>query len=235
MMPMPNTTLATRAAPENPTSLGGKLLNIFVSPGEVFDEVIAAPPGMANWRVPTLLVCLAGILLLQLAMPVEQAAAIRQLAGAAALSPEQEQMLSGIWPLVSSLGVSLAAFLGTFWSAFVLWLVGRVFLKVSFPYLKALEIVGLTGMILVLGTAVTGLLIAASGDAAARPSFSLLVGKLSPGRAHQVLDTLNFFHLWATTVLAIGLSRLSGVTFKEAAFWVFGYWLFARIALIILA
>jgi len=28
---------------------------------------------------------------------------------------------------------------------------------------------------------------------------------------------------------------LSGVSFKEAAFWVFGYWLIARIALIILA
>jgi hypothetical protein len=46
---------------------------------------------------------------------------------------------------------------------------------------------------------------------------------------------LNFFHLWTTTVLAIGLSRLSGVTFKESAFWVFGYWLVARVALILLA
>src|SRR6266545_3563248 len=134
--------------------------------------------------------------------------------------------------MVTSLTVCLAAFAGTFWSAFVLWFIGRVFLKVRFSYLKTLEVVGLTGIILVLGTIVTGLLIAASGDAAARPSLSMLGGKLCAGRARQVLDTLNVFHLWTTTVLAIGLSRLSGVTFKEAAFWVFGYWLFARIALI---
>jgi hypothetical protein len=51
----------------------------------------------------------------------------------------------------------------------------------------------------------------------------------------QVLDTFNVFHLWTTTVLAIGFSRLSAVSFKEAAFWVFGCWLFARITLIILA
>ena len=144
-------------------------------------------------------------------------------------------MLSGAWPLVSSLTVCLAAFAGTFWSAFVLWFIGRVFLKVRFSYAKTLEVVGLTGVILVLGTVFTGLLIATSGDAAARPALSMLGGKLSAGPGRQVLDTLNLFHLWTTTVLAIGLSKLSGVSFKEAAFWVFGYWLFARIALIILA
>jgi len=46
------------------------------------------------------------------------------------------------------------------------------------------------------------------------------------------LDILNFFHLWSTAVLAIALSRLCNVTFKEASFWVFGYWLVARIVLI---
>jgi hypothetical protein len=122
------------------------------------------------------------------------------------------------------------------WSAFVLWFIGRVFLKVRFSYLKTLEIVGLAGIILVLGTLITSLLIAASGDAAARPSLSLLARKLDPSLpSRQVLDMLNVFHLWTTTVLAIGLSRLSGVSLKEAAFWVFGYWLFARIALIVLA
>ena len=145
-------------------------------------------------------------------------------------------MLSGAWPLVSSLSVCLAAFAGTIWSAFVLWFIGRVFLKVRFSYLKTLEVVGLTGIILVLGTVVTALLIGASGNVTARPSSSWLGGNASLGTGlGRLLDTLNVFHLWTTAVLAIGLSRLSGATFKEAAFWVFGYWLFARIALILLA
>jgi hypothetical protein len=217
------------------TPLSEKLPNIFVCPGEVFDGVIAAPPAMVNWRLPTLFVCLAGIVLLQMTTASGQGDALAQLASAATLSQEQREMLAGVWPLVSSLSVCLAAFAGTLWSAFVLWFIGRVFLQARFSYLKTLEVVGLTGIILVLGTIVTGLLIAVSGDAAARPSLAMLVGKSSASRVHQLLDTLNIFHLWSTTVLAVGLSRLSGVSFKEAAFWVFGYWLCARIALIILA
>lgn len=118
----------------------------------------------------------------------------------------------------------------------MLWFIGRVFLKTRFPFLKALEVVGLTGIILLLGIVVTGLLIAATGDATAHPSLSLLAGKLNPSHGlRKVLDLFNLFHLWTTAVLAVGLSRLTGVTFKEAAFWVFGYWLLARIALVLLA
>ena len=35
--------------------------------------------------------------------------------------------------------------------------------------------------------------------------------------------------------MAIGLSKLSGVSVKESAFWVFSYWFAIRIGLIILA
>jgi hypothetical protein len=54
-------------------------------------------------------------------------------------------------------------------------------------------------------------------------------------RVREVLGVCNVFHLWTTTVLAVGLSKLSGVSFKESAFWVFGYWLVIRLALIVLA
>ena len=228
--------LTASSAPPVSTSLGEKLLSIFVSPGEVFDEVIGAPRAMANWRVPTLLLCLAGTISLPISNGADTANAIRQLAEAGAVSKAQAEMLAGGWPLVASLTVCLTGFAGTLWAAFVLWFMGRVFLKVRFSYLKTLEVVGLIGIILVLGTVITSLLIAASGDAAARPSLSLLADKLDASHPfRQVLDTLNVFQLWTTTVLAIGLSRLSAISFKEAAFWVFGYWLFARIALIILA
>jgi hypothetical protein len=87
-----------------------------------------------------------------------------------------------------------------------------------------------------LGAIVTALLIGASGNPAARPALSFFAPRLpSDDPVRLVLDILNFFHLWTTTVLAIGLSRLSGVTLKESAFWVFGYWVVARLALILLA
>lgn len=233
---MSATALPLSSPRSAPTSVREKLFNIFVSPTDVFDGVIASPRNLANWRVPTLLVWLAGIISLQTGnFHTQSATTIGALLQAGTISDARAQALAGAWPLLSALLVCLGAFGGTCWSAFVLWSIGRAFLKVHFSYHKALEIVGLSGIILVLGSIVTALVIAVSGDPAATPSLSLLAGKMSRGRPfYQMLETLNLFHLWSTSVLAIGLSRLCNVSFKEAAFWTFGYWLGVRIVLIIL-
>jgi len=61
---MPATTAFTVSNGDpTPKSLRGKMLNIFVSPGEVFEEVIASPHSAAHWRLPILLNCLAGMVL----------------------------------------------------------------------------------------------------------------------------------------------------------------------------
>jgi len=227
---MQDAALPLSNTPTISTSLRAKALNIFASPGEVFDEIASAQPNPANWRVPTLLVCLMGMILKQVVSIETQTAVV-----SSGLSLEHAQMLAGVRPLISMLSVCFAAIAGSLWSAFVLWLIGSWILKVPLSYLKTLEVVGLTGMILVLGMIVTALLISASGDDAARPSLTLLAGKLSAGKSRRLLDAFNFFHLWATIVMAIGLSKLSRVSFKEAAFWVFGYWFLVRLGLLVLA
>ena len=218
------------------TNLGTKLLNVMVSPGEVFEEVKAAPVNLANWLVPTVLAGLSGLILLGFAStPEHTAAAVAKLTEAAGLSATQTEILSNRWQLTSQIATCLGAFCATFWSAFVLWVIGRLFLKSRFSFLKTLEVVGLTGMILVLCSTVTALLISALGEVTARPALSLLSMKSEPGsRLHAALDVLNFFHLWTATVLAIGLSKLSDVSFKEAAFWVFGWWVAVRLGLMVL-
>jgi hypothetical protein len=233
---MAATTIPVQASRKPLTSVREKLFNLFVSPSDVFDEVIASPPNLSNWRIPTLLVCFVSIVSLQLGnLPAQSSDAIHRLAQAGRISGVEAHVLAGAWPLLSALLVCVSTFAGTCCSAFVIWCMGWLFLKVRFPCIKALEIVGLTGIISVLGSVTTILLIAAFDDSAARPAVSLLVPKLDHSRViYQILDTLNFFHLWSTTVLAIALSRLCNVTFKEAAFWVFGYWIIARIVLIIL-
>ena len=229
------TTLSISSSSRS-SSIREKLFNIFVSPSDVFDEVIASPPNLATWRIPTLFVCLATIISLQPGnFSTESSGTFRILTEAGRLSAAQAQALAGVWPILSGLLLCLTTFIGSCWSAFVFWFIGRALLKVRFPYRKALEIVGLTGIISVLGTITTILLIAASGDPATRPALSLLALKLDHSRAiYQVLDTLNFFHLWCIVTLAIGLSRLCNVRFKEAAFWVFGYWMVMRIVLVVL-
>ena len=51
--------LTPEALPEAPQppamSLGGRLLNVLATPGDVFEEVKAAPETTANWLVPALI------------------------------------------------------------------------------------------------------------------------------------------------------------------------------------
>ena len=233
---MSTVTLASVNTQSPGRSLGAKLLDIFVSPGEVFDEVVASKRNLANWRVPTLLACLTGVVLLQAASPAAQTvAAIEELIQGKIVSVAQGQKMLGGWQVLSILTTCFGTFVGTIWSAFVIWFIGRVFLKSRFPFLKALEVVGLTGLILVLGSVVTQLLIVLSGDPATRPSLGLFAGKMASSTAlRELLNLMNVFHLWSAAVLAVGLSKLSGAGFKESAFWVFGYWIALRVALIIL-
>jgi hypothetical protein len=190
-------------------SLVSRLLDMLVVPGDVFDDVLAAPASLANWLIPTLLVCLASGVLLRVSDDTHTPSAF------------------------SYAALSTSAFAGTFWSAAVLWLIGRFLLRTKFPYMKAVEVVGLTSVILVLGYTSTTLLILGSGNGLARPALSFLAG--SPGTVRAVLEQFDVFHLWCAVVLAIGLARLSGVTFREAGFWVFAYWLITPIGLRLLA
>lgn len=216
------------------TPLIEKLLNIFVSPGEVFDEVVASPQTPACWLVPVLLVCLTGIISL-LVLPAGELGAgeVRQLVDSDASASLEIGKPSHHGSELAILTVATSAFAGTFWSTSVLWLIGRLFLKTRFPFFKALEVVALTGMILGLGTLMTALLGVATGDASARPALSLFAMQSSAGtQMYGALDAVNFFHLWTATVLAVGLSKLARVSFSEAAFWVLGYWVALRVAMV---
>jgi len=218
------------------TSVGAKLLNLFVSPGAVFEEVVISPPRVMNYLVPTALVCLSSLVVLNATTNLEHAStAVGQLLEGEKITQTQAAWLNAHWQGVSRMAIGITTFAGVAWSAFVIWFVGKIFLKSRFAFGKALEVAGLSGTILVLGTIVTGLLAAATGDPLVRPALSLFCSKLSPDTLlRTACGLLDFFHLWATAVLTIGLSRLASVTIKESAFWIAGYWLFARIAVVLL-
>lgn len=240
MIPMSATPSISSHVPAS-SSLAAELLDMLASPGEVFDEVVAAPLRFTNWFVPTVLVALASLFLLRASSneavsvtTTPQAVEAQPTASDSAAVPAEPNLVDA--HRLSALATCGGAFAGTFWSAFLLWFIGRAFLRTRFSYLKTVEVVALAGSIVALGTIVTALLIGITGDPATRPALSFFVRRLpSTDHARLILDTFNFFHLWTITMLAIGLSRLSGVSFKESAFWVFGYWFVARLALILLA
>jgi Yip1-like protein len=216
---MPTESLNSNEVSAKGTSLLWKMSNILVSPGEVFEEIANAPATWQNWLVPTLLVSFAAT-----------AVAIPPMAGGSVGAPSGREA----WLVMSDVVCGVLA--GTLWSALVLWLMGRFCLMARFSYWKALEVAGLAGTILLLGTLVTVLLTAISGDEFARPALSIFAGKLNAyPTLRAMLGVLDVFHLWTAGVLSVGLSKLSGVSFKECAFWVFGFWVVARLALIVMA
>jgi hypothetical protein len=213
-----------------------RMLDVLVCPGEVFEEVISAPLCLANWRVPTLLVALAATLSIQRGpMGTFFGTTLRD--GGPPLDPfGRADLLAAWWPIVSCVSIFVAAFGGSIWSAFVLWFIGRVFLRTRFSWIKGLEIVGLSSIVVVLGLIITSLLVTIFGDLHARPLLSLLLGKSDCANPFlRAFGGLDFFNLWSTLVMANGFSRLSGVSFKEALFWVLCYWFGTRFALVVLA
>ena len=224
------------------TSLGARFINVCVSPGEVCDEVINAPSTPANWLVPILIACLAGVF--SFLFIFDQPSLRGQLTPGETFQNARgarDQLMEGTHAqfeenaslarakLSGEVAIVGTSFIGSFWSAFVLWLMGRFVLKARFPFLKALEIVGLTGMILILSTVITTLLVFATEDALAKPALSLLVSEFDPtNKFHLLLSLLDVTSLWTAAVLSIGLAKLSKVTIAESAFWVFGYWIVLR-------
>jgi len=230
------------------TSLGNRLINVFVSPGEVFDEAINAPSTSANWVVPILLTCLVGVISF---LTIFEHPLFRINKSSAEKPPNaigaQTQLIQGTQSqieensalarakLSGEVAIVGTTFLGTFWSALVLWLMGRFLLRAPFPFLKALEITGLTGMILVLSTVISTLLVFATEDTFAKPALSLLVRDFDPtNKFHLLLSLLDVSSFWTAGVLSIGLAKLSKVSVAESAFWVFGYWIVLRGGLLLL-
>ena len=213
------------------------MLNMFVTPGDVFEQVIARPFRQSTWITPVLFVCLAGIFLVAVGTTADQTSgAVRALIETGHLATPQAEALTLHWMPLSVVVVCAAALVGTFWSATIIWAMGRFLLKARFPFSKALNIVALTGTILALGSVVTGLLVLAAGDGAIRPALSVFLPRLaSESPAIVAAGVFNLFHFWSTSVLGIGLSRLARVSLKEALFWVFGWWLVLRLGLLLLA
>ena len=230
-------------APHPPTmSLGGRMLNVFATPGDVFQEVRTASASTANWLVPAVILLLvswtAGWLILsqdtirhQLSDITDQA--IQKQVERAHMSEQQAEQARAMgekWAGISSrIGIALVPVFGGFVSPFIwgliVWLVGAKLLKGNFPYMKAVEVVGVANMVSVLEVIVRTLLIIGMGNLYAAPSLALLVKEFDPQNpVHSLLAVVNVMTLWILAVRAVGLARLSGASFAKAALWVFGIW-----------
>src|SRR3954451_15785448 len=131
---MPSMTDAEQNALANASPLRAKLVNVFASPGEVFEEVVSSPTRIMNWIVPIAMVGISGAVLVQVAATegrtVEAAIGYVTHSGALAGSGQGRGMAAGMIACTGTVA-------GTFWSALVLWLMARVFLKTRIQFFKA--------------------------------------------------------------------------------------------------
>jgi len=223
-------------------SLAGRLLNVFATPADVFEEVKTAKVVAANWLVPALIFILtswAGAWLVLSQDPIKHQLseitdqAIQKQAEKAHWSEQQAEQVRAAaakWGTISrTIGAALVPVLFAFVSPFLwglfLWLVGDKVLKGNFPYMKAVEVAGLANMVAALDAIVTALLRVGLGSYFASPGLALLVKEFDPrNTVHSLLAIVNVMTFWVLAVRAIGLARLSGASVAKAALWVFGIW-----------
>lgn len=233
---------ATAPGPAS-TSLLARMLNVFAAPGEVFDEVGRSAPNTANWLMPAILFMVVGwachFLIMAQPETMQQINAmaeqgLQQQVDAGKLTPAQadaarDQALkfAGITVRVAGIvGPPAAAFATPFWWGLLLWLLGGKLLKGGFTFTKAVEVAGLSSMILVLEAVVKTLLVLATGNLFAGPGPVLFIQDFDQQNLlHGVLAKLNLTALWVLAVRAIGMARLGVGSFGRSAAAVFGFWI----------
>jgi hypothetical protein len=228
-------------------SLGARLVNVFVSPGEVFTEVKASPICHANWWVPALLFllaswCAAALMFSQPAIKQQMAdmqdkamqQQFQKQVDAGKMTQAQADQIkaqagkfSGIGQIIG--GVVSPLFMAgiiPFWGGFVLWAGGALIFKRRFEFMKGVEVVGLAMIILAVGALIKGLLVTAMGNMFASPGPILLVKDYDPtNQFHNFLVTVDVFVIWSLALRGVGLAKLSDISLPKAMAWVFGVWI----------
>ncbi len=218
------------------------MLNVFATPADVFQEVKTASPSTANWLVPALILIVVSWVAAWLVFSQDSIKhqmselsdqVIQKQVDQSNVSEQDAERARAMGEKWAGLSAKIGAVLhplfigfgGPFvWGLFV-WLVGAKVLKGGFPYMKAVEVVGLGNMVGVLEVIVKTLLILGLGNLYAAPSLMLVVKEFDPqNTTHALLSVVNVMTFWLLAVRAIGLARLSGTSFAKAVAWVFGIW-----------
>lgn len=226
-----------------------RMLNIFATPGDVFDEVKASKPSVANWLVPILLSILIGAI--SIVVVFSQPNVMQQMrdqqnkvfedqikAGkmTQADADRAEAMMGKVGPAIMEataiVGIVIVMFVRLFWWALVLWLLGKWFLQADFPYQTALEVAGLASVISVLGSIVICLVSVTVGKMTVI-NLALLDPNGNPqGFLHMALADLELFDVWLAVLMSVGLARLAKVSWGKAATVTGVYWVIMQVLLV---
>jgi hypothetical protein len=238
---------APHAEEVKPMPLSDRLVGVFASPSELYDNVRETPPTGSNWLVPTLILVVVGVIMAYLIvsnptlsdqmkrMASEQMekGLAKQLAAGKITQEQANQardQMSGMGETSTMIFTYVTAVVGPFFSLFlgslVFWLLGKGVMKATAPYMKVVEVVGLTFFIATIESVVTTILAIGTNTIFASPSLALLISDFSiENKMHLLAASINVFTFWTLGVTSIGLARLFQKDLPKVLVLVFALWI----------
>jgi Yip1 domain len=234
-------------------SFSDKLMNVFSAPGELFDDVAKSEKQTSNWSVPLIIAIVVSIIFvlvvfsqapIQDQMRDQQEKSFQKRIDSGKMTQEQADQAAAMIPkagspmfmIIGCVFAAAGAAVVLFGFTLAFWLVGKWGFKSSAPYSKALEVVGLSMYIYVLGSIITLLLVVAMGSLYATPSLALAVSQYDPTNAlHKLLSSISVFTFWFLIVISIGLGKIFSVSTGKALAGVGVLWVLFTAASVLLS
>jgi hypothetical protein len=239
---MDNTTTPPAVEAVKPMPFTEKLANIFASPGELYDNIRDTPQSTSNWLIPTLIFLVVSIVmnLVMMSNPSiadqigqmmrkgidEQVTQGKITSAQAEQSYEMMRPGSTMFTILAMGGTLVMTFASLFGLGLVYWLVGKGAMSATAPYMKVVEVIGLTFFIGTLEVVITTVLIIGFDRLNAGPSAAFFVTDFNPtDKIHMLLSKVNLFTFWSLAVTSIGLSRLFRKDFPKVLVLVLALWI----------
>jgi hypothetical protein len=232
--------------------LGSRLANVFVSPGEVFDQVKWGKPSTGNWLVPLVLSCVMMVIFTMVAFSQptvlqqikdQQSRQFQKMVDQKKMTQQQADQVaetsgkfleSTTFRIIGGLGAMVGGAAWFFVMTLALWILGSKILHGGYSFMQSMEMVGLASMIGVLSMIIGILLVVAKGTMMVNFGPSFFIENIDmTKKLHQVLVSCNLLTFWYMGVLSVGLSRLSGACMGKCAGWIFGVWALIRVGTIV--
>jgi hypothetical protein len=158
------------------------------------------------------------------------------------MTPEQanqarEQAEQFTSPTIMLVGQVVTSVIGPFIGLVVLgliyWLLGKWGMKSDAPYVKVLEVVGLTNFISVLEKIITLIMQFSMDSIFAAPNAGLFISKISTLNPwHMFAMSMDVFTFWTLAIIGVGLSKLFQRDFPKVLVLVVAVWLIWTIAMV---
>ena len=237
---------ATPAEEVKPMSFSDKLVGVFASPSELFDNVRQTPPTSSNWVVPTLILVVVGVIMayLMTSNPVlsdqmkrmaseQMEKGLQKQIAAGKMTQEQanqaRDQMAGMGQTGTMIFSYASAIIGPFFALFlgglVFCLLGKGVMMATVPYMKVVEVVGLTFFIATIESVVTTILAIGMSSMFASPSLALFISDFSlENKMHLLAASVNVFTFWTLAVTGIGLARLFQKDTPKVLVLIFALW-----------